>query len=120
MPSDKDVFGRADALLRRSQTGSDTGSVPVLTEFVGEPTVPEPPTEPQPVELSSSLAQDVFSQVMAEVETRLAADIERRLSERFAADVHAAVADVMRDMRQELAGAIGSAVAEALARRNVK
>ena len=100
MPSDKDVAGRADALLRRSTTGSDTGGVPVLTELVGEP----PHSEPPPVELSSTLAQDVFAQVMTQVETRLAADIERRLSERFAADVHAAVADVMQDLRQEARG----------------
>ena len=120
MPSDKDIFGRADALLRRTTSGSDTGSVPVLTELVEPPPSDALSPEPPPVELSSAIAQDVFAQVMLQVETRLAADIERRISERFAADVHAAVADVLGDLRQELAGAIGSAVAEALARRNVK
>jgi hypothetical protein len=114
--SDKDVLGRADALLRRSATGSDTGSVPVLTELVGEPPVTEPPA----VELSSGLAQEVFAQVLEQVQGRLAADIERRLSERFATDVHQAVTDVMGDMREELAQAIASAVAEALARHAVK
>jgi hypothetical protein len=120
LPSDKDVLGKADALLRRHSVappadGSQTGGVPVLTELVDAP-APEPP----PVEFSSAIAQDVFVRVMTEVEGRLAADFERRFAQHLLPQVHAAVASAIDDLRQELANAIGDAVAEALARRNVK
>jgi hypothetical protein len=121
LPSDKDVLGKADALLRRHSVappadGSQTGGVPVLTELVDAPA----PEAPPPVELSSPIAQDVFTRVMAEVEGRLSADFERRFAQHLLPEVHAAVASAIDDLRQELANAIGDAVAEALARRNVK
>ncbi len=118
MADDKDVLGRADALLRRSAprapaTGSDTGGVPVLTDIVGEP--PEAAAQ-----LSSEIARDVFARVLAEVEGRLAIELERRVAEHLVGQVHSAVAGAITDMRQELANAIGDAVAQALQRRNVK
>lgn len=116
MADDKDVFSRAEALLRRNAvgapaTGSDTGGVPVLTDLVGNP--PD-------AELSSDIARDVFARVLSEVEGRLANDLERRVSEHLVGQVHSAVVGAIADMRQELANAIAEAVADALQRRNVK
>ena len=118
MSSDKDVLGKADALLRRHTVaapgeGSDTGGVPVLTDLIEDPSAARAPT-------GDELARDVFSHVMTEVEKRLAADLERRIAQHFAPQVHAAVAAALGDARQELARVIADAVAEAIARRQVK
>ena len=118
MSSDKDVLGKADALLRRHTLavpgeGSDTGGVPVLTDLIEDPSAEPAPT-------GEELARDVFSQVMTEVERRLASDLERRITQHFAPQVHAAVAAALRDARQELSRLIADAVAEAIARRQVK
>ena len=112
--ADKDVLGKADALLRRHSTtpGADAGAVPVLTDLVGEPAPPRGPGE--------ELAHDVFRRVMAEVEGRLAADLEHRVAQHLVSQVHAAVASALGDLRQELANAIGDAVKEALRNRPVK
>ena len=116
MADDKDVFSRAEALLRRNApggpaAGTDAGGVPVLTDLVGEP--PD-------AQLSSDIAREVFARVLAEVEGRLANDLERRVAEHLVGQVHSAIVGALTDMRQELADAIGAAVAEALQRRNVK
>ena len=121
MASDKDVLDKADALLRRhaapgSTVGSDTGGVHVLTDIIGDPGA-NPPSIVQP---GADLAADVFNHVMAEVERRLAADLEHRLVQRLTPQVHAAVSGAISDLRQELANAIADAVAEAFARRKVK
>ena len=47
MSSDKDVLGKADALLRRHTLaapgeGSDTGGVPVLTDLIEDPAAGAP------------------------------------------------------------------------------
>jgi hypothetical protein len=69
--SDKDVLGKADALLKRhGQGGSDPGGVPVLTELVHDPRAKAAIEE---------LSREIFNRVMAEVEGRLAADLEKRL-----------------------------------------
>ena len=112
--ADKDVLGKADALLRRHAlplpgSGSDTGGVPVLTEFVEQPGAG-----------ASQLAQAIFERVMKEVEGRLAADLERRLTQHLAGQVHAAVASALGDMHQELANTIGDAVKQELERRQIK
>jgi hypothetical protein len=128
MASDKDILGKADALLRRHSvgapgTGSDTGGVPVLTDLIDEaarqpPVQPEPhPSMPGP---HDELAREVYTRVMAQLEGRLAADLERRLAQHLASHTHAAVAGALGDLRQEIANAIGDAVSEALARRPVK
>ena len=111
MATDKDLLDKADALLRRHATvvGSDTGGVPVLTDIVAAPGAPD-----------NELAAEVFHLVMAQVERRLAVDLEQRLVQQLAPQVHAAVANALGDLRLELANAIGDAVAEAFARRNVK
>ena len=116
MADDKDVFSRAEALLRRNAvgapaTGSDTGGVPVLTDLVGNP--PD-------AELSSDIARDVFARVLSEVEGKLANDLERRVAEHLVGEVHSAIAGAIADLRQELANAVAEAVSDALQRRNVK
>jgi hypothetical protein len=150
MSDDKDVFGKADALLRRGikppADGSETGGVPVLTDFVEphpaetlpdqdqaaeppsadaevpfpEEEVPfEPPLDVEP-HVDRDLTQEVIDRVLAEVEQRLAADLERRVLEHLTPQVHAAVASALGDLHQELANAIGDAIKEALERRTVK
>ncbi|HET9652428.1 MAG TPA: hypothetical protein VFP36_09560 [Usitatibacter sp.] len=120
MADDKDVLGKADALLRRHtiappRDGSETGGVPVLTDFVDAPEG-SPGTAPA----RDALTQEVINRVMAEVERRLGADLERRLLEHLTPQVHAAVASALGDLHQELANAIGDAIAQALERRRVK
>ena len=108
MDHDKDVLGKADALLRRhAPVGGETGGVPVLTDLIDDPAD----------KATSELARDVFHRVMAEVEGRLAADLEKRLAQHLVPQVHAAVASAIGDLRQELANAIGDAVADALRNR---
>src|SRR6185295_600608 len=110
MEGDKDVLGKADALLKRHsiaapESGVDTGGVPILTELVEEP------------HDSEAIAREVFTRVMQEVEGRLAADLEKRLTHHLMPEVHAAVASALGDLRQELANAIGDAVSAAIANR---
>jgi hypothetical protein len=109
--SDKDVLGQADALLRRHAVGTETGGVPVLTDLIHDPKAKA---------AAEALARDVFNRVMAEVEGRLAADLEKRLVQHLVPQVHAAVASALGDLHQELANAIGDAVAAALKDRQVK
>ena len=111
MASDKDVLGKADGLIRRHATGSDTGGVPILTDLIHDPKAKAAAEE---------LARDVFNRVMAEVEGRLAADLEKRLVQHLVPQVHTAVASALGDLHQELANAIGDAVAVALKDRQVK
>jgi hypothetical protein len=116
--ADKDVLGKADALLRRhSATGEDTGSVPVLTDLVdaAEPAASEPATEADP-----RLAQEVLERVMAQVEGRLAAQLEQRVARDLSDQVHAAVAAALEGMRDDLGALVRDAVAEALEARRVK
>ncbi|HEX7558241.1 MAG TPA: hypothetical protein VF386_03545 [Usitatibacter sp.] len=108
---DKDVLGKADALLKRHAVGTETGSVPVLTDLLEDPAV---------AEANAELARDVFKRVMAEVEGRLAADLEARLKLHLISQVHGAVVSALGDLRQELANAIGDAVSEAMRHRRAK
>lgn len=111
--ADKDVLGKADALLRRHSTtpGADTEAVPVLTDLIQDPALRSPADE---------LAHEVFRRVLAEIEGRLAADFEQRVAQHIVSQVHAAVASALGDLRQELANAVGDAVKEALRNRPVK
>jgi len=97
LADDKDVIGKADALLRRHSLAapgspSDTGGVPLLTDLVPDPAVLS--------EADAALAKEIAQQVRQEMEARLLAEIER--------------------MRTELGGALEAAIAEALARRQPK
>ena len=114
--SDKDIFGKADALLNRhaqGRPGGDTVPVPVLTDLVESHSAPAgAPADP--------LAREVFVRVMAQVEGRLIAELERRVSQHLVPQIHAAIVSAVGDLHQEIANAIGDAVAEALKARNVK
>jgi hypothetical protein len=128
MPSDKDLLGKADALLRRhSGVGSDTGVFPVLTDLIDDTAKAEATEEkvpevfdPTKAESTEEIVREVFARVTAEVEARLAVDLEKRLAEQLVPHIHAAVAGTIADLRQELMNAIGDAVAAALERRSVK
>ncbi len=109
--ADKDILGKADALLRRHATGADTGGVPVLTDLVHDPRAKAAMDE---------IARDVFNRVMQEVEGRLAADLEKRLVQHLTPQVHTAVVSALGDLHQELANVIGDAVAAALRDRQLK
>ena len=112
MASDNDVLGKADALLKKhaaGTVGSDTGGYPMLTDAIDDPE-----------KATSELAREVFTRVMAEVEGRLAADLEKRLVQHLVPQVHTAVASAIGDLHQELANVIGDAVAAALRDRQVK
>ena len=117
MADDKDVFGRADALLRRNAAAHAANADPAAVQ-VREHRDGDPPDAAD--ELSSEVAREVFARVLAEVEGRLANDLEKRVSDHLASQVHTAVAAALGDLRQELANAIAAAVAESLQRRNVK
>jgi hypothetical protein len=111
--NDRDVLGKADALLRRHSvqppgSGTESGGVPVLTDFVDDRGA------------ANELAHEVFKRVMLQVEGRLAHDLEKRLAAHLAPQVHAAVISALGDLRQELANAIGDAVQEAVAARKQK
>jgi hypothetical protein len=109
-----DILGKADALVRRSSgtpaPGTETGNFPVLTDFV----------DVAGSEDATQLAGEVSMQVMATVEAHLAADIERRVSESVGAELRAAVAAALEEMRPHLADIVARAVGEALERRKVK
>ena len=110
MEGEKDVLGKADALLRRAAgTGIDTGAVPMLTDLIEDPHGEH-----------SELAREVFRRVMLQVEGRLAHDLEARVTQHLAPHVHTAIVAALTDLRQELANAIRDAVSEAIAQRQRK
>lgn len=116
---DKDVLGKADALLRRHSlplpgSGGETGGVPVLTELI------EPTPAPAPQAPSPDLGRAILERVMQDVEGRLATDIEKRIAQHLAPQIQAAVASAIGELRQELAATIGAAVRQELERRHVK
>lgn len=124
MADDRDILGKADALLRRHVPPTTTGDgrdVPVLTELItpsgrpASPAVPEPapPATPAP----DAFTRDLVAEVVNAVQARLAQDLERRLTQQVTAEVQASVAATLGDLRQDIANAVGDAVAEALARR---
>jgi hypothetical protein len=113
--SDEDILGKADALLKRHSPpppGTETAGVPVLTDLVEEPDRDSLPSDP--------LAREVFTRVMAQVEGRLATEVERRVAQRLAPQIQAAVVSTIGGLREQIAHAVAQAVAEALKARNVK
>jgi hypothetical protein len=95
--SDKDLFGKADGLMRRHVPGpgSETGPVPILTDFV-DPPAPAEGEAPAP----SAEHEEIAARVMVRVEERLEAEMQR--------------------VRRELVRSVADAVREALADRPVK
>lgn len=109
--SDKDIIGKADALLRRhTAPGSETGAFPVLTDLIDHPDGTA----------ADELARDVHARVMAAIELHLAGDLEKRVSERLATQIQSAVAAALEDLRKDLAATIADAVTAALERPQVK
>ncbi len=126
MADDRDILGKADALLRRHSparpASPDGGDVPVLTELItpGGHAAPAP-SAPPPLRESAppheAPPRDLVAEVVGAVQARLAQDLERRLTQQVTTEVQAAVAAVLADLRQDIANAVGDAVAEALSRR---
>ena len=127
MTDERDILGKADALLRRhAQARADeepSSDVPVLTDLVSPPsalplaasgTAPASPTRPYP---NDKLARELVAEVVQAVQARLATDLERRLTQHLVAEVQASVSATLGDLRQDIANAVGDAVAEAIARR---
>ena len=130
MSDDRDILGKADALLRRhspARTASGEGAdVPVLTELITPSGTPPAAAVPgsAPVPQNSAVAardeaftRELVAEVVSTVQARLTEDLERRLTQQVLAEVHASVAATLGDLRQDIANAVGDAVAEALARR---
>ena len=118
MADENDLFNRTEALFKRHALSAkppveDEAAVPVLRDLIS-------PDPAQPAPMQSEISQEVFMHVMAEIEGRLASMLGKRLKEHLTAEVEVAVAAALSDTRQELANAIGDAVAEALRRHQVK
>lgn len=127
MTDERDILGKADALLRRhvqpSTDDEPSADVPVLTELVSPPSAlpltagglaPAVPPQRLP---DDQLAREVVAEVVQAVQARLAGDLERRLTQHLVAQVQASVSATLGDLRQDIANAVGDAVAEALSRR---
>ena len=115
--ADKDVLGRADGLMRRHAlplpgSGSDTGGVPVLTEFVEAPAATQG--------LVAEIGAAVLDRVSQQIEGRLRSEVETRVAEQTAGQVQAAVSAALGDLRKELAVAIAEAIRQELERRQIK
>ena len=111
MADDKDILGKADALLRRhagTSPAADPADVPLLTDLVEAPAPAAPPADPA--------EREVFDCVIAEVEKRLTAELERRVARQLAPQIHAAITSAVGDLHQDIARAIN----EALKARQVK
>ena len=107
--SDKHILGMAAAQLKRQAmrpVESDPGAFPVLTDLVEDQAAID------------ELAREVHMRVMLQVEGKLSHDLEMRLAQHLAPQIHAAVINALGDLRQELAGSIADAVKEAIAARN--
>ena len=110
MADDKDILGKADALLRRHAgiPGAADPDVPLLTDLVQARAPAAPPADP--------VEREVFDRVIAEVEKRLTAELERRVARQLAPQIHAAITSAVGDLHQDIARAID----EALKSRQVK
>jgi hypothetical protein len=130
LADDRDILGKADALLRRHvppRTGSgDSGDVPVLTELITPGAVPaassareEPPvaTPPSAPGHDVALRRELVAEVVSTVQARLARDLERRIAEHATAEIRASIAAALEGLQDDIAAAARDAVAEALARR---
>lgn len=124
MEDDRDILGKADALLRRHaphRAGAGEGTdVPVLTELITPGGPVAPPSAAHPPPSRDSLTRELVAEVVNTVQARLAQDLERRLAQQVTTEVQAAVAAALGDLRQDIANAVGDAVAEALARRPIR
>ena len=119
MATEKDLLEKADALLRRHALapGNETGTYPVLTDLVvpaeaQEPANAEPETPQDP-----ELRDEIVEGVLAELRTRLGADLEREVAETLAPQLRAAVKESLAALEERLGTIVTDAVARALQER---
>lgn len=111
MADEKDILGKADALLRRHSGASpaaEPADVPLLTDLIEAPARTTPPSDP--------VEREVFDRVIAEVEKRLTTELERRVARQLVPQIHAAITSAIGDLHNDIAKAIN----EALKARQVK
>lgn len=111
MADDKDILGKADALLRRHAgmaAPADAPDVPLLTDLVDAPAAAAPPPD--------TVEREVFDRVIAEVEKRITTELERRVARSLVPQIHAAITGAVGELHQDIARAIN----EALKSRQVK
>jgi hypothetical protein len=144
MSDDRDILGKADALLRRHvpPRTESIDDVPVLTELITPGAAPPdhvtpgdaPPAavplldsiphgQPRPGDHAPGEAdfnRELVAEVVNAVHARLARDFERRLAQHLVTEFQATVAATLGDLHQDIANAVGDAVAAALARRHGK
>ena len=111
MADDKDILGKADALLRRhagTAPAADPADVPLLTDLIEAPAAATPPADP--------VEREVFDRVIAEVEKRITTELERRVARSLVPQIHSAITGAVADLHQDIARAIN----EALKARDVK
>ena len=115
MATDKELLEKADALLRRHALapGSETGTYPVLTDLVVPADAQEPATPPT----DAGLRDEIVEGVLAELRTRLGADLERAVAETLAPQLRAAVKESLATLEDRLATIVTEAVARALQER---
>ena len=86
MEDDRDLLGKADALLRRHvPPRADAGEgadIPVLTELITPPAAPATPAAPGPAVHEDELTRKLVAEVVNTVQSRLAQDLERRATVR--------------------------------------
>jgi hypothetical protein len=116
-----DVLAKMNMLLRRHAAprpeAGENADLPVLTDLVAPGAAVTPPGEARPASGEDVFASDLVAEVVQAVESRLAEDLERRLTQHLVTEVQSSVAAALGDLRQDIANAVGDAVAEALARR---
>ena len=111
-----DILAKANMLLHRHAPprpeAEEATDVPVLTDLVAPVPRADRLTEGQ-----EGFESELVAEVVEAVQSRLAGDLERRLTGHLVTEVQSAVAAALGDLRQDIANAVGDAVAEALARR---
>ena len=127
MDRERELASKVDALLgkhgagHRAGDGIDDRNVPILSDVVNAPS-----WSPEPVDTSATLRQladaeidalshEIFARVYGKLDRELASKLEDRIAAQFANQINIAIADVITDMRQEIANEIGDAVNAALA-----
>jgi hypothetical protein len=127
MDKDRELAGKVDALVGKHGMGRradvvDDRNVPVLTDVVAAPDwspaddarVSEQLRELNDEEIDR-LSHEIFTRVFDRIDASLAGKLEDRLHTHLAAQITAAVAHVLGDMRQDIANEIGDAVNAVLA-----
>ena len=129
MAENDDILGKADALLRRHvppRAGRGEGSeVPVLTELItpgGSRAASAPPAEatrkvtPEPDGRDDEVRRQLVAEIADTVRSRLAQDLERRLTDKVLVEIRGAVTASLGELRPDIARAVDEAVTEALKR----